>query len=203
MSLDEHQRELLRLNPDLDPRDVPRDWRGGADLDEQVRQNRLRREAAAASKALRDQVKLTYDNGIQTLHYPHRPPTERMIHGIASSPSINSNGVSRASKGCRVRFPLPLFCSHAEIGEPIGAVVSVRLSEREIYAKAEIFNNAAGDYAWKLIEDGELRCFSAGSVDNKVQGVVDGIKFISSWRMRELSICRKGANPDARFEIMR
>jgi hypothetical protein len=159
---------------------------------------------AREQKPLRERVKLMIDDhGTQTLFYPYRLPTERLIHGIASTPAINSNRVSRASRGCRVRFPLPLFCTHAEVGEPIGDVVSVRLSEREIYARAEIFSNRAGDYAWKLIEDGELRCFSAGSADNKVQGVVDGIKFISSWRMRELSICRQGANSDARFEIMR
>jgi hypothetical protein len=158
---------------------------------------------AREEKPLRQRTKLTVDRGVQTLFYPHRADTERMIHGIASTPAVISNRVSRSSRGCRVRFPLPLFCAHTNVGDPIGDVVSVRLSEREIYAKAEIFHNAAGNYAWKLIKNGEIRCFSAGSADNKVQSLVDGIKFISSWRMRELSICRKGANPDARFEIMR
>jgi hypothetical protein len=157
---------------------------------------------AREQKPLRDRVELTYNEGIQTLFYPHRPLAERMIHGVVSTPSINSKGTSYASRGCRAKFPLPVFCSHAKEGDPIGEVVSLRLSQGEIYIRAEIFKSSAADYAWELIKSGELQCLSAGSTQHKVQGVVEGIKFISSWRLREVSICRKGANPDARFEVL-
>ena len=50
MKLEPHQQELLRRCPDLDPRDLPDDWSGAADLDEQLyrnKQKRLAQEEAA------------------------------------------------------------------------------------------------------------------------------------------------------------
>jgi hypothetical protein len=48
MAFDEHQRELLRLNPGLDPRDVPQIWHGAADLDSQIEARKAKRLAAKA-----------------------------------------------------------------------------------------------------------------------------------------------------------
>jgi hypothetical protein len=47
-----HQRALLDANPGLDPRDIPDDWHGAVDLDEQVEANRQRREAAKVVRVL-------------------------------------------------------------------------------------------------------------------------------------------------------
>jgi hypothetical protein len=50
MKLARHQQELVDRNPEIDPRDVPADWSGGADLDEKVEANRLKRLAAEKGK---------------------------------------------------------------------------------------------------------------------------------------------------------
>ena len=45
MKLEPHQEELLRWDPNLDPRDIPGNWSGNADLDEKLRLNRQTRLA--------------------------------------------------------------------------------------------------------------------------------------------------------------
>lgn len=51
MKLNPHQTELLRLNPDLDARDIPADWWGASELDEKIQAKRVKRLAAEAAAA--------------------------------------------------------------------------------------------------------------------------------------------------------
>jgi hypothetical protein len=129
--------------------------------------------------------------------------TRRMVHGIASSPTITTNNHSRSSAGCKVEFPIPLLCAHEAHGS-IGEIVLLRRSPREIYVIAALHDdNPAADYAWSLVEQGELPAFSVASVagSSTVAGSVLGTKFYGSWQLAEVSLCRAGANPDARAEI--
>lgn len=127
-----------------------------------------------------------------------------MIQGIASTPTINSHKYSLSSGGCRARFPIPVLSGHAK-GPPIGEVVLVRIAERSVFVEAIIFEgNPAADHAWKLIESGETRCFS-GAADQsswRLAGEVDGVKFYDSWWLKEVSVCRTGANPDCHFATL-
>ncbi len=126
----------------------------------------------------------------------------RHLHNPEGLPS---NHHAFSSAGMHVKLPVPLLSQHAKRGDRIGDVVLIRKSVREVYCRAMVYeNNAAADYAWKLIQDGTVRCFSISSADDQfrhVQGVVDGITFYDRWRLREVSICRKGANPDCVSEI--
>lgn len=151
---------------------------------------------------LDDRVKHTRDDGLETLTYAHRPPGKRRIHGIASTPTITSNNGSKSSAGCMVRFPIPLLSSHSKFGKAIGDVTLVRRGERDIYVQADIHENPAGNYAWRLIQDGELATLSVGAADMHLQAEVDGVKFYDRWRLKEVSICRNGANPDCVFEVL-
>ena len=99
---------------------------------------------------------VTRENGIETIRYAFRQPGRRRIHGIASTPRITTHKVSRSSENCAVKFPVPLRCSHSEHGRGLGDVTLVRRSEAEVYIQADIHDSPAGDYAWKLIEQGEL-----------------------------------------------
>jgi hypothetical protein len=124
--------------------------------------------------------------------------TKRMVHGIASTPTITTNNHSRSSKGCKVEFPIPLLCSHENLGS-IGEVVMLRRSPREIYIIAALHDgNLAADFAWSLVEQGDLRAFSVASIPGSgtVDGSVFGTKFYGSWQLAEVSLCRNGANPD-------
>jgi hypothetical protein len=122
--------------------------------------------------------------------------TRRMVHGIATTPTITTNNQSQSSAGCMVEFPIPLLCSHEELGS-IGEVVMLRRSPREIYCIAALHdNNLAADYAWSMVEQGILRAFSVASDWGRVDGAVLGTRFYGEWRLKEISLCRVGANPD-------
>jgi hypothetical protein len=129
--------------------------------------------------------------------------SERMIDGIASTPTVNSHKYSLASAGCHIRLPVPLLSSHKGHSTPIGEVVHVRKCPLQIYVRAIVHHGPAGDYAWEMIESGELRAFSGAAVQEswKLDGIVDGVSFYKNWTLREVSICREGANPDCWFDI--
>lgn len=104
----------------------------------------------------------------------------------------------------RVKMPVPLLFAHKGIEVPIGDVFMVSKSEHQVYVRALIFeDNAAADHAWLLIEAGEVRALSVSRTDQHLQGIVDGISFYDRWRLKEVSICRRGANPQAYFEILK
>jgi len=132
-----------------------------------------------------------------------QPLTERLIHGTASSSTINEHGYSLIARGMTAILPVPILSNHTGHGFPIGEVFFIRRSDAAVYVRAVIFDNDAGDYAWSLIRSGDLGCFSGAAARDgmKIQGVVDGKAFYDEWRLREVSICRRGANPDSIFEI--
>jgi HK97 family phage prohead protease len=179
------------------------DWEmNQLDFKEKLLRERRRKLAAMPKpKPLRDVVSITCKDGIETFKYPHRHATRRMIHGVAATPTITKHNQSKSPLGCEIKLPIPLLCSHSKYERPIGDVTLVRRDRRHIYIQASINENESGDYAWKLIEDGELKALSVGSNDGQVQAEVDGVVFIDRWTLREVSIVRRGANPDCWFEI--
>jgi hypothetical protein len=157
----------------------------------------------------------SYEDGVETISKA-LAPTSRIIEGIASTPTVNMHGYSLSSKGCMVRLPCPVLFGHGHVGKTrekasgdtaamkIGEVFYVRKSAESILVRAQIDSSEAGNYAWQLIQSGEARCFS-GAADNKtlrIRGVVDGHTFYDAWELLEVSVCRKGANPDCTFQVI-
>lgn len=130
-------------------------------------------------------------------------PTSRIIHGLASSSTINSHDYAVVARGMGAVLPVPLLSGHKGHDTPIGEVFYCRKTEKKIYVRAALYHNEAADYAWGLILKGELRAFSgAPQADGlKLQGIVEGKKFYSVWRLGEVSIAKRGANPDSIFEV--
>jgi hypothetical protein len=178
---------------------------------EEARQRDMARARAEAVRRREERARY-YGLLIRPVHFEQRGDhsiwktghrTRRMVHGIASTPTITTNNHSRSSAGCKVDFPIPLLCSHENHGS-IGEVVMLRRSPREIYCIAALHDdNLAADYAWSLVEQSELRAFSVASMagSSTIDGAVMGTKFYGSWQLAEVSLCRTGANPDARAEI--
>ncbi|WP_095087803.1 hypothetical protein [Mesorhizobium sophorae] len=130
-------------------------------------------------------------------------PGARMIHGLASSSSINTHGYSLIANGMDCELPVPLLSSHKGYDAPIGEVFYVRRTQDRIYVRAQINDNESGDFAWEMIRSGELRCLS-GAANNstlRIQGIVEGKTFYGAWKLLEVSVCASGANPDAVFDI--
>ncbi len=120
----------------------------------------------------------------------------RKIHGTASTSTVNSHNYALLAKGCSILLPVPLLGSH-EPGR-IGWVVYARKTPTSIYVQATIDDNEIGDLAWSLVMRGELKGFS-GAADHstmRLQGHVNGIKIYDAWRLKEVSLCERGANPD-------
>lgn len=125
-----------------------------------------------------------------------------MIHGIASTPTVNSHGDSLKSDGCQICLPVPLKSEHGT--GRVGEIVYVRRSRQSLYVRAIMDEgSAAADYAWNLILNGETRCFSAAAAATGEATSVDGKKFYSKWTLGEVSVCRNAANSDCYFEIFR
>ena len=130
-----------------------------------------------------------------------RPPRgSRLIHGIASSDAINSHTYALLAAGVEVDLPVPILFGHKGHSAPIGEVFYARKGRGRLYIRAAIFDNAAGDHAWRLVESGEVRCLSGAGRTLKLQGEVDGVRFYEKWKLVEVSLCRVGANPDSVFE---
>ncbi|CAN7732262.1 hypothetical protein [Mesorhizobium sp. LjNodule214] len=127
------------------------------------------------------------------------------IHGTASTPAIDSHRQAIWSRGIEARLPLPLFSEHAKDYEPIGSIYFIRRSVTGVYIRAWLDDHFAAQHAEKLIKSGDVACFSVSCTpgSGKVLSVVDGVKFYDGMELREVSVCRAGANPNCRFEILR
>jgi hypothetical protein len=171
-------------------------------------QAKVRAEAAAC----REERAQRYGLKIRHVHYEQRGEhsiwrtnhkTKRMVHGLASTPTINSHKYSLDSSQCRIVLPIPLLVAHEKIGS-VGEIVMVRRSPREIYVIGALHDNSpASDYAWELVQQGTLKAFSGAAEPGSATAVgsVLDVKFYGQWTLSEVSLCLQGANPDCRTEI--
>jgi hypothetical protein len=137
---------------------------------------------------------ITRDRGIETVALDcGRGP--RMLHGIATTGYLR-NGARFRPQGCIVQMPIPLLCSHHQKGR-VGWITLVRKSEQQVYVQASLDATGAARHAWDLVLDGTLRALSIGASAEDDFTVVDGAKFYENWSLSEVSLVRRGANPDA------
>lgn len=166
-------------------------------------------ERAATEKVAAPLVRSVIENGVEKIWLASPSRSNRVIEGIASSAWDTAKGVMLSSRGALVQFPVPLLSEHGfydkdrrrgDMGRAgIGEVVAIAKSAGSIWARAIIHQTGyAADYAWKLIEAGEVACFSVSALQDKMTPV-DGMRCQTAWRLREISICRRGADADAFF----
>ena len=76
-------------------------------------EERKKRRAHLINPLYRDgKVKCIIDGDQRTHCYVDRKPGKRMVHGIASTPTVNSHKYFLRSSGCEMIFPIPLLVSH-------------------------------------------------------------------------------------------
>ncbi|MBZ9910486.1 hypothetical protein LB557_31430 [Mesorhizobium sp. BR115XR7A] len=126
------------------------------------------------------------------------------IHGIASTPIIDSHRQAIDSKGIEAELPIPLISEHTTSGS-IGSVFYLRRSPTSLYMRACLHDHFAAKHAESLIKNGSVSCLSIAPQRNtgRPLATVDGVRFFSGIGLAEISICQSGANADARFEILR
>jgi hypothetical protein len=174
-------------------------------------QHDLTREQQEAVRRREERAK-KYGSKIRQVHCEQRDDhsiwrtdhkTKRMVHGLASTSTINNHKYSLDASKCRIGFPIPLLASHEKFGS-VGEIVLARRSPREVYVIAALHDdNAAADCTWELIRQGELKAFSGAAEPGSLAAVgsVLDVKFYGEWTLSEVSLCRQGANPDCLAEI--
>jgi HK97 family phage major capsid protein/HK97 family phage prohead protease len=130
---------------------------------------------------------------------------ERVIEGIATTPSTDRMGDVVDPKGAMFRLPIPLLWQH-DSSQPIGHVERAKVSEDGITIRAKLAKiDEPGklkdrlDEAWQSIKSGLVRGLSIGfraTEDPKPIKGTFGLLF-EAWEMLELSAVTIPANADA------
>lgn len=117
----------------------------------------------------------------------------RVIRGIASTPSTDRAGDIVEPKGAKFKVPFPLLSQH-DHQSPIGHVTSAKVTDKGIEIEASIAKDSGLDYvdrAWAQIKAGLVRGLSIGFRAIKAEPVdaekpYKGIRF-KEWELFELS----------------
>ncbi len=129
---------------------------------------------------------------------------ERIITGIASTPTPDRDCDIIDPKGAKFALPIPLLWQHNH-NQPIGEVVEATVTDAgiEITAKIATITDEGAlknriDEAWQSIKSGLVKCLSVGfrSLDYAYHKDDYGLD-IKEWEWYELSVVTVPANPDA------
>lgn len=129
---------------------------------------------------------------------------ERIITGIASTPTPDRDDDIIDPKGATFALPLPLLWQHNH-NEPIGEVIEAHVTDAGIEITAKIVKiDEEGklkdrvDEAWQSLKSGLVKCFSVGfrMLDYAYHKDDYGLD-IKKWEWYELSCVTVPANPDA------
>jgi hypothetical protein len=144
--------------------------------------------------------KHTRENGVETV-WVEGAKGPMMIYGLATTPRTTHHKgwrQSLSSDGCSIKLPVPLRWRHSNVGSQIGEVVWVQKSKSGIYVRATLDPDEAGERAFELVRSGEIRCLSISMYDTDyVMKECDGLRYFTRWRLKEVSLCPKGLNPEA------
>lgn len=131
---------------------------------------------------------------------------QRVIEGIASTPTTDRMGDIVEPSGASFALPIPLLWQH-RADQPIGQVTSASVTPEGIRIRAEIAKDVLPriDEAWKLIKSGLVRGLSIGFRATKEPEPIKGtwgMKF-SAWEWLELSAVTIPANAEASIQMIK
>lgn len=124
---------------------------------------------------------------------------ERVIVGIASTPSPDRMADIVVPEGAEFNLPIPLLWQH-RADQPIGQVTDAKITKKGIEIVAKIAKGVSEDIdkAWALIKSGLVRGLSIGFRGLDVEQIPNswGVKF-EKWEWLELSAVTIPANAEA------
>ncbi|WP_080948281.1 HK97 family phage prohead protease [Moraxella bovoculi] len=129
---------------------------------------------------------------------------ERIITGIATTPSTDRDDDILEPTGVKFALPIPLLWQHNH-NQPIGEVIQATITEKGIEIVAKIAKIADDgklkeriDEAWQSIKSGLVKCLSVG-FKIKEYNYLEGSwgLHIKEWEWYELSVVTIPANADA------
>jgi HK97 family phage prohead protease len=134
---------------------------------------------------------------------------DRVIEGIASTPSPDRMGDIVEPLGAQFKLPMPLLWQHRS-GEPVGNVTFAKPNKNGIPFKAKIERTDEPgtlknrlDEAWQSVKLGLVRAVSIGFTINAFEILKDGGWRINEWEWLELSLVTIPANADATITNIR
>ena len=129
---------------------------------------------------------------------------ERIITGIASTPTPDRDNDIIDPKGAKFALPIPLLWQHNH-NQPIGEVIEATVTDAGIEITAKIAKIEEDgtlknriDEAWQSIKSGLVKCFSVGFrlLDYAYHKDDYGLD-VKEWEWYELSVVTVPANSDA------
>jgi HK97 family phage major capsid protein/HK97 family phage prohead protease len=136
---------------------------------------------------------------------------QRIIEGVASTPTVDRVGDIVKPRGAKFDLPMPLLWHHKS-GEPIGHVTWAEARDDGIPFRAKIAQSTEPgklkdrlDEAWQSIKLGLVRAVSIGfkSVADKVTHLKGGGLQYDEWEWLELSAVTIPANAEASIHNIR
>jgi HK97 family phage prohead protease len=134
-----------------------------------------------------------------TLEIKSIDDSQRIIKGVASTPSTDRAGDQVVPSGARFTLPIPLLSQH-DHSSPIGMVKSARVTDAGIEIEAEIAKNSGLDYverAWRQMKSGLVRGLSIGFRAIKAEPIKGGGYRYTQWNWIELSTVTIACNAEA------
>ena len=129
---------------------------------------------------------------------------ERIITGIATTPSTDRDDDILEPTGAKFALPIPLLWQHNH-NQPIGEVIQATITEKGIEIVAKIAKIADDgklkeriDEAWQSIKSGLVKCLSVGFKIKEYNYLESSWGLhIKEWEWYELSVVTVPANADA------
>lgn len=129
---------------------------------------------------------------------------ERIITGIATTPSTDRDDDILEPAGAKFALPIPLLWQHNH-NQPIGEVISATVTDKGIEITAKIAKIADDgklkdrlDEAWQSIKSGLVKCLSVGFKIKEYNYLESSWGLhIKEWEWYELSVVTVPANADA------
>ncbi|OPH36493.1 HK97 family phage prohead protease [Moraxella lacunata] len=129
---------------------------------------------------------------------------ERIITGIATTPSTDRDDDILEPTGAKFALPIPLLWQHNH-NQPIGEVIQATVTEKgiEIVAKLVKIDEKGKlkdrlDEAWQCIKSGLVKCLSVGFKIKEYNYLENSWGLhIKEWEFYELSVVTVPANADA------
>lgn len=129
---------------------------------------------------------------------------ERIITGIANTPSTDRDDDILEPMGAAFVLPIPLLWQHNH-NQPIGEVIQATVTEKgiEIVAKIAKIDERGTlkdrlDEAWQCIKSGLVKCLSVGFKIKEYSYLENSWGLhIKAWEFYELSVVTVPANADA------
>ncbi|AKG15608.2 HK97 family phage prohead protease [Moraxella bovoculi] len=129
---------------------------------------------------------------------------ERIITGIATTPSTDRDDDILEPTGAKFALPIPLLWQHNH-NQPIGEVIQATVTDKGIEIVAKIAKIADDgklkeriDEAWQSIKSGLVKCLSVGFKIKDYNYLENSWGLhIKEWEFYELSVVTVPANSDA------